>query len=153
MLGMSAHGDECEDSRVRMAKMSVEGITLVNDTGRLKSIDTHVARSNETRAAGYQHICEAMVERTTILFVYPKEHLGRFHMQNVRVPLDIGFFDSEGRLLKVMLMDTYKDGNRKLYDPGVPFQYALEAPEGFFRGHKLSQGRSRLVLHSVNDLL
>ena len=70
-------------------------------------------------------------------------------MNNVQAPLDIGFFDSEGRLKKVLLMKPYTANERPLYDPGVPFQYALEAREGYFSDSGLTEGRSRLVVQSI----
>ena len=76
---------------------------------------------------------------------------GRFHMQNVKAPLDIGFFDGAGKLIRTMVMDTYDDGNKRRYHPGQRFQYALEARVGFFNEHKLSANKARLVVHSVND--
>lgn len=142
---------QCEDSIERLSIMHVEEIALLNDSGKIIKFDSHIANSNQERAAGYQHICEEVINKTTILFVYAAPVGNQFHMQNVMTPLDIGFFDGAGRLVKTMLMDTYEDGNNRLYSPGQRFQYVLEARVGFFNEHKLSEGRARLVVHSVND--
>ena len=142
----------CKPSLERLAKMNTEQISLRNDAGRVIKITAYIADDNNKRAEGYQHICEDIINTTQMLFVYRQPIGGRFHMQNVQAPLDIGFFDSTGRLLSTMVMDTYADGNSRLYDPGQQFQYALEASVGFFNEHKLSVGKSRLILSSVDGL-
>ena len=143
---------QCKTSLEQLAKMNVEQISLRNDAGRVIKITAYIADDNNKRAGGYQHICEDVINTTQMLFVYRQPIDGRFHMQNVQAPLDIGFFDSTGRLLSTMVMDTYADGNSRLYDPGQQFQYALESGVGFFNEHKLSMGKSRLILSSVNGL-
>ncbi len=142
---------QCQDSIERLSKMHVEEISLLNDSGKIIKLESHIANDNRERADGYQHICEEVINKTNILFVYSQPVGGRFHMQNVRVPLDIGFFDGAGKLIRTMVMDTYDDGNKRLYHPGQQFQYALEARVGFFNEHKLSEGKARLVVQSVND--
>lgn len=142
---------QCEDSMARLAKMHVEEISLLNDSGKIIKFESYIADDGGERAAGYQHICEEVINETTILFVYSQPVKSQFHMQNVKAPLDIGFFDGAGRLIRSMVMDTYDDGNTRLYGPSEQFQYALEAPVGFFKAHKLSEGGARLVVHSVGD--
>lgn len=141
----------CKESEKIMSAMDVEEISLINDAGKIVSFESHIADDNKNRASGYQHICTDVINKTTILFVYSKSSYGRFHMNNVKAPLDIGFFDTRGKLIRTMVMNTYEDGNKKLYDPGLPFQYALEARAGFFDEYKLSEKKSRLVVHSLND--
>ena len=131
--------------------MHVEEISLLNDAGKIIKFESHIADNARERAEGYQHICEEVINKTSILFVYSQPVGGRFHMQNVKAPLDIGFFDRAGKLIRTMVMDTYDDGNKRLYHPRQQFQYALEARVGFFKAHMLSAGKARLVVHSVND--
>ena len=142
---------ECKKSIERLSKMHVEEISLLNDSGKIIKLESHIADNTKERADGYQHICEEVINKTTILFVYSQPVGGRFHMQNVKAPLDIGFFDGAGKLIRTMVMDTYDDGNKRRYHPGQRFQYALEARVGFFNEHKLSANKARLVVHSVND--
>jgi uncharacterized membrane protein (UPF0127 family) len=148
---MLVSADDCADSRHRMSEMAVQEISLLNVFGKIIPIQSHIADNDNKRAAGYQNICEQLIQDTTILFVYKSEGRGKFHMRNVLAPLDIGFFDKQGLLLRTLHMKPYGDGEEPLYDPGIPFQYALEAREGFFTDLKLSQGKARLVILSVND--
>ena len=153
VINGSAASAQCEKSIERLSKMHVEEISLLNDAGKIINLESHIADDNRERTAGYQHICAEVIDKTNILFVYAQPIDGRFHMQNVKAPLDIGFFDGAGKLIRTLVMDTYDDGNKRLYHPGQRFQYALEARVGFFKEHKLSEGKARLVVHSVNDSL
>ncbi len=142
---------QCRASVERLSNMNVEQISLLNDAGKIIKFQSYIADDNNERADGYQHICEDVINKTHILFVFPQPIKGRFHMKNVKAALDIGFFDSAGRLISTMVMDTYDDGNSRLYHPGQRFQYALESRVGFFSEHQLSVDKARLVISSVND--
>lgn len=146
--GVSA---ECKASVERLSKMNSEEISLLNDAGKAIKLVSYIADDGSKRADGYQHICADVINKTHMLFVFPQLIEGRFHMRNVQAPLDIGFFDSTGRLISTMVMDTYADGNSRLYYPERPFQYALEAGVGFFNKHNLSAGQARLVVSSINN--
>jgi len=99
------------------------------------------------RAAGFQSICPSVIEETLILFQYSAAIEGKFHMQNVHAPLDIVFFDAAGRFLQYMKMETYTKDSKPLYGPGRPFQYALEAPVGFFAKNAITAYPSQLLLN------
>ncbi len=152
LLFTNKRSAQCKESRQALSMMNVELISLRNEAGKKIEIDTHIADDSNKRADGYQHICEDVINTTHILFVFPQPIEAQFHMQNVRTPLDIGFFDSTGMLIKTMVMDTNVDGGNQLYSPEQPFQYALEARVGFFNKHALSAGQARLVLSSVDGL-
>ena len=126
--------------------MHTETITLQNDFGIAIKVDVLVADSPYERGSGFQHICADVIERTFILFRYGDSVRSSFHMDNVHAPLDIGFFDSEGKLIHKQLMEPWTSTQRPLYGPGKPFQFALEAKDGWFQSQSISASRSRLVL-------
>ena len=99
-------------------KCTSKKISLLNDSGKIIKLESHIADNTRERADGYQHICEEVINKTTILFVYSQPVGGRFHMQNVKAPLDIGFFDGAGKLIRTMVMDTYDDGNKRTLSSG-----------------------------------
>ena len=131
--------------------MHTEQVSLLNDRGKIVTFQSHVADDDSERAAGYQYICVDIIDASTILFVFPKPILTRFHMQNVEAPLDIGFFDDRGKLFSVLLMQPGDNGSSALYGPSQPFQYALEARQGFFAEQNLSAGKSRLLIGRLYD--
>jgi len=64
------------------------------------------------------------------LFVYPKPVDGRFWNKNVSFPIDVGFFDEDKRLIDVRRLEA---GQEEAVGSSKPFQFVLEAPEGYFR--------------------
>ena len=74
-----------------------------------------------------------------------------FWMYRTRIPLDIGFYDASGVLRAVRAMvpcPTSLPEGCPVYQPGVPYQFALEVNPGFFARHQLAIG-SRLVLGDI----
>ena len=141
----------CREVTEGMRAMHTEDVSLLNDRGKVVVFQSHVADDDTERAAGYQYICANIIEASTILFVYPQPVSARFHMENVEAPLDIGFFDDQGKLFSVMLMQPRDDGDSGLYGPSQPFRYALEASQGFFVEQNLSAGKSRLIIGMLYD--
>ena len=141
----------CTNLTSGMATMHQEEVSIINGQGKIVRFKSYIADDNKERASGYQHICQAIINKTTILFVYSKSVSARFHMRNVKGALDIGFFDDKGVLIKSLRMDTYDDGNSRLYYPGKPFRFALEAKPGFFSAGNFSDGKTRLLIHSLYD--
>ncbi len=126
--------------------MHQEIIRLVNDRGQSRSLSVRVADDPMERASGFQYICPEVIQHTLILFRFPQPIRTSFHMANVRAPLDIAFFDAYGKVVGVQRMQPYTEDHQPLYGPGVEFQYALEAPEGFLSQWGIRTERSRLVL-------
>ena len=52
----------------------------------------------DERAAGFQNISRSVIEKTLILFFFPSEINGLFHVRNVEVSLDIAFVKTDGAL-------------------------------------------------------
>ena len=140
---------ECVNRNAGMRTMHQEGVTLLNDAGNLIYINALIADDGKERAAGFQYVCQQVITTTNILFVYTQPVNSRFHMSNVKAPLDIGFFDDQGLLVKVIKMEVYRDDSRATYYAGSPYQYALETRVGFFKEKELSAGKTRLVQNSL----
>lgn len=122
-------------------KMEVTEITLATAAGREIRLAVRLADEQDEQLAGFQHIGRKVMARSSILFVFPQEISGKFHMRNVLAPLDIAFIKADGEILSMMRMDP----GPELYGPEGAFQYALEAPAGFFAEQGITVG-SRLVL-------
>lgn len=139
-------GDGCVAATRGTESMHVEKIILQNDFGVSIEVEVLVADSPYERGSGFQHICPEVIDQTMILFRYRDSVSGYFHMDNVHTPLDIGFFDSEGKLIHKQLMQPWTVSNQPLYGPNRPFQFALEAKEGWFQSQSISASRSLLIL-------
>lgn len=85
-----------------------------------------------------------------MLFVYPKPQGLGFWMRNTPLPLDIGFFDAEGRLREIYPL--YPHDETTVKSKGENLQYALEVNQGWFRNEKVSPG-ARLDLKALSRAL
>lgn len=134
----------CRQSTAGLASMQQERIKLINDQGTPIELDVLVADDAFERASGFQYICPEVIERTLILFRYPLAVNARFHMQNVSAPLDIAFFNGNGKLTGMHLMQVYSGASRPTYGSPSGFRFALEARQGFFATHGISAAASYL---------
>jgi uncharacterized membrane protein (UPF0127 family) len=95
-------------------------------------VPVEIADSEATRELG-------LMNRTSLppddgmLFVFPAEQTGvGFWMKDTLIPLSVAFADGEGRIVRILDMEPCKADPCKVYDPGAPFQTALEANRGAF---------------------
>lgn len=73
-----------------------------------------------------------------MLFYYAKPKLLTFWMKNTKIPLSIGFFAKDKRLVDIQQMPL---GNPlKQYRSSIPCMYALEVPLGWFKKKKIKPG-------------
>jgi|GEM_PF-262452 len=122
-------------------KMVLAKITIINGAGEEIYLQVRVADERDEQLAGFQHIGRRVIAKSLILFIFPQEIQGKFHMRNVVAPLDIAFIKEDGEITSIMEMEP----GPKLYGPDGSFKYALEAPAGLFAKRGISAG-SRLVV-------
>jgi uncharacterized membrane protein (UPF0127 family) len=128
-------------------QMTERVIELVNDAGQLLALPTKIADEPQEQAAGFQFIAPEVIDQSLILFIFSEQRVTRFHMRNVRAPLDIAFIASGGAIIDIQRMQpdvTAAAPFGRTYGPDKPFQYALEARAGFFQARHISAGKSRL---------
>ncbi len=65
-----------------------------------------------------------------MLFVFQSDSDGGFWMKDTLMPLDIAFFDADGGLVNVLMMDPCTADPCPTYRPGGAYRYAVEAPAG-----------------------
>ncbi len=73
-----------------------------------------------------------------MLFVYPRVGVLAIWMRDTLVPLDVGFFDQEGRLLNWISMEP--DGGRVIHRSRGLALYALEMNRGWFEQQGIGEG-------------
>ena len=113
---------------------------------------SQLAVSPQQKSMGLMERLELAADHGMV-FVYDSAQgaTAGFWMYRTRIPLDIGFYDASGVLRAIRAMvpcpTTLPEGC-PVYQPGVPYQYALEVNPGFFARHHLEVG-SRLVLGDI----
>ena len=96
-----------------------------------------LARTPEARSRGLMHR-EGLGTDAGMLFVMPETRVIRLWMRNTLIPLDVGFFDAEGRLIEFLSMEP--DGGRRIHRSSEPALYALEMNRGWFESRGLEPG-------------
>lgn len=132
-------------------RMAVRSVAVLNDLGQNVDLTMRIADDEAKLQAGFQNIGQVVLERTLILFVFPSEIQARFHMRHVVAPLDIAFVKADGSIIDIETMapdPTTSGPYQHLYGPDQPFQYAIEAREGFFKEHRISVGKAKLIVGS-----
>ncbi len=113
----------------------------------LHALTVEVADTDLKRARGLM-FRKKFVECDGMLFIFDRPERLSFWMKNTWMPLSIGYFDKNGRLLNVQEMEPSKSEMQTAlpsYPSAGVAKYALEMPQGWFDKKKVSKG-ARLKL-------
>ena len=88
-----------------------------------------VAKTVSERQKGLMHRTSLGPDQG-MLFVFETEKTQSFWMKNTLIPLDVGFFDSDGFLVDIQQM--IPDDGRRMYVSTAPAKYAIEMPANWF---------------------
>jgi uncharacterized membrane protein (UPF0127 family) len=75
-----------------------------------------------------------------MLFVFDRPKILSFWMQEVKIPLSIGFFNKLQILMEVFDMFPSDEKEPPIYTSSLPALYALEVPLGWFQKHQIEPG-------------
>ncbi len=99
-----------------------------------------IADKEETRKQGLMFRTQ-LPEGHGMLFIHPKPQILSFWMKNTYIPLSIGFFDEECRLINIENMPPCQEGIfLKNFTSSSPAVYALEVPQGWFAKKNIRPG-------------
>lgn len=108
-----------------------------------KVISVEIADSEETRRYGLMNRT-SLPPDSGMLFIFDVEQPLSFWMKNTLIPLSIGYFNSEKKLVDIQDMQPEPsmilDQNLKNYESKKPAKYALEMPLGWFARNKVQVG-------------
>lgn len=105
-------------------------------------IIVEIAETEEQRSQGLMFRKE-LSSGSGMLFIFEEERPRSFWMKNTFVPLSIGYFDKNRKLLETYDMEpvvSEMDINPKVYPSKKKAQYALEVPMGWFKKNKIKIG-------------
>lgn len=109
-----------------------------------KKITAYIADNSKEHAQGLMKV-KSLPEDVGMLFIFSSEEPRTFWMKNTEIPLSIGFFDKNKKLLQILEM-TPESPLRKepvLYTSDKPAQFVLEMNKDWFTKNKIKVG-SRL---------
>ncbi|MBI4089061.1 DUF192 domain-containing protein [Candidatus Kaiserbacteria bacterium] len=87
---------------------------------------------------------ESIAEDEAMLFVFPEDDYYGFWMNDMLVPLDIFWLDSQGQVVSIeenIAPSTYPD----VFYPTAPARYVLETAAGFAQAHSIAIGAPLLL--------
>lgn len=101
------------------------------------TVHAQLALTDDERARGLMHR-KALAPDHGMLFVFPDARQRGFWMRNTSIPLDIGYFDDDGRLLEVHRMYPYDETSVPSRSHRI--QFALEMNQGWFQANDIRPG-------------
>lgn len=110
------------------------GTVQIRSGDTMHTLRVEIAETATQRARGLMYR-PFMPEDAGMLFIYPAEHEGGFWMYNTLIPLSIAYADAEGRIFQILEMapcESVYESMCPTYPASAPFQYGLEANQGFF---------------------
>jgi len=102
-----------------------------------KTIEARLAIHEKERMKGLMHV-ESMPADEGMLFLFKEASSQGFWMMNTLIPLDIGYFTSDGVLREVHRM--YPKNLESVRSKRSDIQYALEMNQGWYRKNGIHPG-------------
>lgn len=127
----------CFSSVGEEIKFEKKRISIGSKVLQVEVADTH---KKITRGLMFRH--EKLKGHQGMLFVFKDEQMRSFWMKNTFIPLSIGFFNKEKKLVSIRKMKPVKSEMEKpfSYRSGKPAKYALEVDQGWFERNKIKLG-------------
>ena len=125
-------------ARARAADIKLEKRSLTIGTQKL---EVEIADNNEKRSHGLMFRKE-LKDGKGMIFIFENEQPLNFWMKNTLIPLSIGYFDKDKKLVDILDMQPASpmDVQPLTYPSTRPAKYALEVPLGWYAKHKIKPG-------------
>lgn len=131
---------------VFIALPSLAGQEVQFETFRIKiggvALEVEVAKTFAQHERGLMFRRELGANRG-MLFIFNDEKPRQFWMKNTFIPLSIGFFDGQKKLVEILDMEPMRSEMQKTvptYQGVRPAKYAIEVNQGWFKQNKISIG-------------
>ncbi|GAB4275003.1 MAG: DUF192 domain-containing protein [Opitutales bacterium] len=100
-------------------------------------LEAQIALTRKEQAEGLMHRA-SLEPNQGMLFVFSKAGQQQFWMKNTSIPLDVGFFNSEGKLVEVHPL--YPNDRTPVRSRSDKIVMALEMRQGWFANHGIRTG-------------
>jgi uncharacterized protein len=127
-------------------------VTFEKTEIKIDNVKAHVqiADTEESREHGLMYV-EKLPINDGMLFVFEDERPLSFWMKNTKIPLNIGFFDSQCVLIDVQEMTPASpmELHPKVYPSAAPATFALEMNPNWFNKNHLHTNKSKIALAGI----
>jgi uncharacterized protein len=114
-------------------------VLIQTERGEEVEVAVEIADTQEEREVGLMHR-EFLPDDTGMIFLFDEETTGGFWMKNTLIPLSIAFMGGDGTILRILDMEPCEADPCEIYDPGVPYESALEVNQGAFASWGVEEG-------------
>ena len=111
---------------------SLDGFEVTEITVEEQSLTVAVAETSSERSQGLRDVERLPVGLDGMVFVFEETRPATFGMRDTLIPLDIWWFDEEGRLLGSTEMEPCTTQDCPTYPSPAEVAWALETPMGEF---------------------
>lgn len=121
-----------EEPKFSKKKIKVNGMT----------VEAEIADNDELRQHGLMFRKE-LKDGKGMLFIFESERTLAFWMKNTFIPLSIGYFNAQKKLVDIQNMKPVESTmveNPPAYPSSKPAQFALEVPLNWFAKNKIKLG-------------
>lgn len=125
-------------------RLPVEIIQLASPEGNIVSIEVEIAKTAQQQRTGLMNRKELASDHG-MLFVFEQEEPLEFWMKNTLIPLDILYFDTDGRFVSSVTMVPCTETVCPTYPSDGPARYALEIPAGEMENRGIGTGWTLLL--------
>lgn len=111
-------------------------LTITRTDGSTIDVEAEIAQTTEERNFGYKERTH-IPEGTGMLFVFERDQILSFWMEDTPTALSIAYIDSRGTLREMYDMTPF---SRASIVGTVSCRYALEVPQGWFQKNNITVG-------------
>jgi hypothetical protein len=102
----------------------------------IESLSLEWADTAQERQTGLMNRA-VLPDNSGMMFVFEEIKPHCFWMKNTLIPLDVGFIDTQGRLVQIESMQAQ---TTQIHCPNQAIEYALEVNQGWFSKHNVTVG-------------
>ena len=146
-LLLASCSDREPEIRPRFESFSKDHYFAFNLGNSAIQVQLAVTESESTRGLMFR---KSLAPSHGMLFIYPRSEQRSFWMRNTSIPLDIGYFSSDGVLEEVHPM--YPHVETGVSSRSERIQFALEMNQGWFARNEVKRG-ARLDLAEIRKAL
>lgn len=122
--------------------------SFTTDRADVRTGSLFVADSSEERARGLMGV-DHLAADGGMVFVFDGEEAGSFWMKDTLIPLSIGFWGADGRLVDILEMEPCTADPCPRYAPRAPYTHALEMNAHWYQDRGIEIGdRVELIIGS-----
>ena len=137
----SSSSSSAVSSSGEISSLPVEQLHLQSDMGDDVPLTVEIARTDEDRARGLMYRT-SLADDHGMLFVFDKPQELRFWMKNTKIPLEVFFFDQQGKFVSMQSMEPCTADPCPSYPSHGLAQYALEVNAGLAHWYRVGEGWS-----------